>query len=67
MNRHAFEQELVCSTAPNKFARYDSWSKFMKIYQELGFTVRVTGGNSLTHEIDGTKEDFETILDLMKY
>ena len=66
-NRHSFEQELVYGTAINKFARYDAWSKFLRIYQELGFKVRVTGGCFLTHEIDGSKEDFEAILDLMKY
>jgi len=67
MKRHTFDQELIYKTAPNKFARYDAWSKFLKTYQELGFKVRVTGGAFLTHEIDGSKEDFETILDLMNY
>jgi hypothetical protein len=66
-DRYAFDQELVYANATNRFARSDSWSKFTKLHRELGFKVRITGGVFLTHEIDGTKEDFETILDLIEY
>lgn len=39
---------------------------FTNTAKDLGFKVRVTGGNFLTHEIDGNKEDFIAIAELAK-
>lgn len=42
------------------------WDKFTGTAKELGFKVRVTGGNFLTHEINGDKNDFIAIAELAK-
>jgi hypothetical protein len=63
--RHAFGQEDITGTYGSWFSRESKWQKFQKVYRELGFSVRVTGGNFLTHEIDCSNEDFEIILSLM--
>ena len=65
MKQHAFAQELINGTNGNFFVKESKWQKFKLVCFELGFNVRVTGGNFLTHEINGSKEDFETILELI--
>jgi hypothetical protein len=65
MNQHAFNQTEILVM---KFRKRDQdiiWSKFVKICDALGFKVRVTGGKFLTHEINGSGEDFAVILDLL--
>jgi len=42
------------------------WDKFTSTAKELGFKVRVTGGNFLTHEINGDEDDFIAIAELTK-
>ncbi len=64
--KHAFEQEVVTGTAGNWFSKESKWQKFKRACDELGYVVRVTGGNFLTHEINTSKEDFEVIIDLVK-
>jgi len=59
--RHAFGQQEVTGASNSN----DKWDKFKRITDTLGFTVRVTGGAYLTHELSGTKKDFEIILDLV--
>ena len=59
--KHAFNQEVIIGP----FANDDKWVKFKSICSQLGFTVRVTGGVFLTHELNGTIKDFEIILDLV--
>ena len=59
--RYIFNQIAV--TGDSNATR--KWVKFKKICGELGFTVRVTGGVFLTHELNGTEKDFEIILKLV--
>ena len=59
--RHAFDQQEIIGPLAN----HGKWVKFKKITDTLGFTVRVTGGVYLTHELSGTKKDFEIILELV--
>jgi hypothetical protein len=61
MKRHAFDQQEIIGASNNN----DKWVKFKKITDALGFTVRVTGGVYLTHELSGTKKDFEIVLELV--
>jgi hypothetical protein len=65
MKQHAFNQAEILVM---KFCKRDQdiiWSKFVKICDSLGFMVRVTGGKFLTHEINGSGEDFAVIIDLL--
>ena len=66
MKQHAFAQEEICGNSGNFFMKESKWQRFKLISVELGYLVRVTGGNFLTHEINGSKEDFDVILDLIK-
>ena len=61
MKRHNFDQNEIIGA----FAHHHKWVKFKNICDELGFTVRVTGGAILTHEFGGTAEDFETVQELV--
>ena len=60
MNKHIFEQQLIYATAHNNDK---AWARFTKVCIELGFKIRVS---SARYEIDGSKEDFEAILELIK-
>jgi hypothetical protein len=65
MNQHAFNQTEILVM---KFCKSDQdiiWSKFVKICGVLELKVRVTGGTFLTHEINGSSEDFAVILELL--
>ena len=63
--QHAFAQCLITKGARTEVQANYKWSSFRGICDELGFNVRVTGGNFLTHEIDGSNDDFEAILELL--
>ncbi|HHZ71435.1 MAG TPA: hypothetical protein EYN54_14425 [Methylococcaceae bacterium] len=65
--QHAFEQETITGIGGNWFSKESKWNKFKGVCFELGYEVRVTGGNFLTHEINASREDFDVILDLMKH
>jgi hypothetical protein len=65
MKQHAFNQAEILVM---KFCKRDQdviWSEFISIMSDLDFTVRVTGGNFLTHEVNGSQEDFDTIIELL--
>lgn len=65
MKQHAFNQAEILVM---KFCKRDQdiiWSKFVKICDALELEVRVTGGNFMTHEINGSGEDFSVILELL--
>lgn len=38
--------------------------KFFELAKGLGFRVAVTGGLEFTHEFQGTKEDFLTVIEM---
>jgi hypothetical protein len=38
-----------------------NWLRFVNIANQLGYTVRVTGGMVDTHEINGNETDFRAI------
>lgn len=38
--------------------------KFLKVASDLGYKVRTTGGNFITHEISCNYRDFNIIIDL---
>jgi hypothetical protein len=67
VRRHPFAQEEV---VPNEIAETSKgnylWNTFDAIVKGLGLNVRVTGCNDLSHDINCSKEDFETILALLK-
>ena len=67
-DKHVFEETSVTggTTGINWLEDEAEWQKFKTACDTLGFNVRATGGAFLTHEIDGSKEDFEVILDLME-
>ena len=64
--KHAFEQETITGIGGNWFAKESKWQKFKRVCDELGYVIRVAGGNFLTHEINTSREDFDVILDLIK-
>jgi hypothetical protein len=64
--QHTFKQEDITSESGSFFTQEARWQRFKRVCDELGYSIRVTGGAFLTHEIDGSKEDFETILELCK-
>ena len=68
MKQHAFNQAEIFMLERRigqnfKDAMFD---RFSSIAKEFGFKVRVTGGNFLTHEINGNSEDFTAICELAK-
>ena len=63
MTNHIFEQQLIYATAHDDDK---AWARFTRVCIELGFKIRVTGGAFRTHKIDGSKEDFEAILELIR-
>jgi hypothetical protein len=66
MKRTNFNQAEVLLL---KFCKRDQdriWVKFIEVSSSLGFKVRTTGGNYITHEIDCSYDDFKVILELTK-
>jgi hypothetical protein len=66
MKRHSFNSEVVLRGIRGDVTRKHSFNRFLDLSKQLGYTVRVTGGVFLTHEIDCTEEDFQIILDLYR-
>ena len=69
MKKHAFNQieVLMLERRIGKTFKDRAWDIFINITQDIGFKVRVTGGNFLTHEINGGDiDDFESLLELTK-
>ena len=60
MTNHIFEQQLVYATAHDNDK---AWAGFTKVCIELDFKIRVSSSRC---EIDGSKEDFDAILELIK-
>ena len=69
MKQYAFNQVEIFMLEPRIGQNFKDrmWDKFTNTAKELGFKVRVTGGNFLTHEINGNKDDFIAIAELTKY
>lgn len=65
MKKHTFNQEEILSTVHHS-RQWERWAKFTKVVNELGYSIRVTGGNYLTHEINTTEEEFEVIKDIVR-
>lgn len=63
--KHTFEQNVITGCSGNWFAKESRWQRFKRVCNDLGYSIKVTGGTFLTHEINGSKEDFEVILDLI--
>jgi len=61
--KHLFSKLEITGTS-----RFNNqqWNIFNEHVKCLGFIVKVTNGNFLTHEINTTKENFEIILELIK-
>lgn len=57
----AFSQDLICGGKrfPDRL-----WKEFVSLCEELGYKVRVTGGNDLTHEVNCTQEELNVIFEL---
>lgn len=68
MKQYAFNQAefLMLERRSGGVFKARMWDRFISIASELGFTVRVTGGNFLTHEIDGNNDDFVALQELAK-
>ena len=66
MKRHAFGQEEVLSNGRTERQKDIMWSKFTALCKYFGYSIRITGGNFLTHEIDCGKKDFDALLNLYK-
>ena len=60
MTSHIFEQSIIYATAHDNDK---AWATFTKVCIELDFKIRVSSNQC---EIDGSKEDFEAILELIK-
>ena len=60
MTNHIFEQQLIYATAHDNDK---AWARFTKVCIELDFKIRVSSSRC---EIDGSKEDFYAILELIK-
>ena len=69
MKQHAFNQVEIFMLEPRIGQSFKDhmWDRFTRIAKELGFKVRTTGGNFLTHEINGDEDDFIAIAELAKY
>ena len=67
MKKHAFNQVEVLMMGRTHGDGDRMWERFTEVVKELGFSVRTTGGNFLTHEITCDSSDFITVLELTKY
>ena len=68
MKQHAFNQVevLMLERRVGETFKARMWNSFTSVAKELGFKVRVTGGNFLTHEINGNQDDFIALQELAK-
>ena len=68
MKQHAFNQVevLMLERRIGDTFKNRMWDSFTSVAKELGFKVRVTGGNFLTHDIDGGHDDFVALQELAK-
>ena len=67
MKKHSFNQAEVLILGRSEREKNIAWGAFVRICEELGFAIRVTGGNFFTHEfLYGTEEDFDQVLMLTK-
>ena len=69
MKRHSFAEVevLMIERAIGKRFKDLCWKRFTEAVKEFGGSVRVTGGNFLTHEVVGLdEEDFSFILEYIK-
>ena len=68
MKQHAFAQEevMILERRIGEVFKIEIFNKFLSVAGELGFKVTVTGGNFLTHEINGNEDDFTALLQLTK-
>lgn len=64
MKRHNFNQDEIYKSVHTS-RQEEQFRRFVKIVNELGYTIRVTGGAFLTHEINTTEEEFNIILELL--
>ena len=62
--RHAFSSKDITEGGWSTEIKNKMWERFVVTSKDLGFRVRVTGGNFLTHDIDCSKEDFDTVIEL---
>ena len=62
MKRHTFSQDTIIGNV-NPFNQERIWTTFAKTVSELGYKIRVIGGNFLTHDITCTEEEFNFILE----
>ena len=61
---YAFRQEDIIPKNTSEEEGNLIWDRFYLTAKLLGFNVRVTGNNDLSHDILGTKDDFDTIKSL---
>ena len=64
MINHVFSESEVLIQGFSKIEKDAKWHKFMSICRQMDFTVKVTGGNFLTHSIDCSIIDFLALLEL---
>lgn len=63
MKKYSFNEAEVLILGRSERDKNIAWGSFVRISEELGFAIRVTGGNFLTHEfIYGTERDFNQVL-----
>lgn len=67
MKKHRFNESEVLMLGRTERKKSIAWGSFVRICEELGFSIRATNGNFLTHEfLYGTEEDFKEVLLLTK-
>ena len=58
---------MMLSKRVGQKGKDEKWQEFTEACKILGFEVRVTGGNFLTHEIDCGEGEFNTILEIVAW
>lgn len=65
--KHKFSKTEVLMLERRIGARFkdEKWKKFLKVSEELSFSVKETKGAFLDREIDATAEEFASLLELV--
>lgn len=64
--KHGFNQAEVLMLGHTGKQKGEMWNRFESIADEFEFSVRVTGDNFRTHEINCDEADFNAVLELTK-
>lgn len=62
--KHAFSQDEISKHIDIAIADRQ-WEHFINVVETLGYSVKITGGNFLTHQINCSSQDYQIILELL--